>query len=73
MDMTKLQGADIKTYKNVKGPSKCNGMCRDEAECSFWTYTSGRCFLKNNDVFTHKNLPSGFSGEQNCNSSGNNL
>ena len=67
-----MLGEDIKLLKNVRSPMECNAMCTGETECELWTHTSGKCFLKNNSVFTIKN-PSVTSGMRYCNSSGNGL
>ena len=51
MDNTDLWGKDIEVHKNVQGHMDCKELCEGETECSFWTYISGRCYLKNNDVY----------------------
>ena len=71
MDNTELlQVEDIEIHKNVKGHMQCGALCKEETECAFWTYVSGRCYLKTDDVFTIKK-PEAISGKKRCNASGN--
>ena len=72
MDNTEIYGDHIEQHKNIKGHLDCSKLCKSDAECSFWTYFSGGCYLKDDDVFGAHN-PSTVSGARNCSTSGNML
>ena len=69
MDRIEILGDDIKLQENVKSNLECSKLCKGETDCSLWTYISGKCYLKDNRVFTVKKHMR-VSGERNCTSTG---
>ena len=44
-------GGDIREFKNVANYSDCNRKCNNDKACFLWTYTTGMCWLKNENTF----------------------
>merc|ERR1712142_812110 len=65
---TDLNGNDVDKISNIPSPKACACACRDNPECSFYTW-SGRgnwCFLKNSDKGRKGSHYQAHSGNKHC-------
>merc|ERR1712142_654160 len=65
---TDLNGNDVDKISNIPSPKACACACRDNPECSFYTW-SGRgnwCFLKNSDKGRKGSHDQAHSGNKHC-------
>ena len=64
------QGGEIGLYKNVSSASTCMAFCKDDENCSIWTYHEKMCYMKSGKVIRMK-AKKRISGTKNCHENGN--
>ena len=63
-------GGEIGLYKNVSSASTCMEFCKDNENCSIWTYHEKMCYMKGGKVIRMK-AKKRISGTKNCHENGN--
>ena len=70
MDNMDISGDNIRNYTNISNHVNCKKKCKQEEECYTWSYTDGKCYLKNENTFKGHHGDNVLSGMKNCNSTG---